>query len=517
MHLKRQSVIMLGLIWILSLSLFYLLARPFISSLNSDFHALDKLSFALYFALPFLYILILLGLTKIVLSKNKKKPKSPHITQNVKFTPDSTDMTQSQYVESLHNQPLFNAILKKAVSNAKRHNKILAVLIVHLNLNKNIDAEVNTLILREIEFRLSEILRASDIFSPIDETNLIVLLNDIYNPKFAGPVAQKILLSCTKPITIFDNDFSITANIGVAIFPNDGQFSEDLRRNATTAMQKAKYTGKSIYQYYSREMDIAAHEHIKLKNALRHAIKNNEFKLYYQPQFNVKTKSIDRVEALIRWEQPELGLLNPEVFIPLAEETGLIMQIGEWALREACRANKIWKQEGYEIIVAVNVSAKQFHGQDIAQIASEALMECDLSPDHLEIEITETAIIDNINTAIIKLHHIHSQGIRICIDDFGAGYTSISHLKKFPVSVLKIDQNFIKGIPYNQNDLAITTAVIALGHNLGLDLVAEGVETEEQFQFLAKHHCDFIQGYYLGQALPANEITALFAKQEKIR
>lgn len=280
------------------------------------------------------------------------------------------------------------------------------------------------------------------------------------------------------------------------------------------AMYKAKRAGGDIYQYYTHEMDAAAHEHIKLEAELRKAIQNKEFVLYFQPQLDLKDGTIKRVEALIRWEHPEIGLVPPIKFIPLAEESGLIMPIGEWALYEACRISKQWQDEGYDpITIAVNISPKQFRHQDVAKIVTDALKKSNLNPMQLEVEITETAVMDNVDEAINKLITINKMGVHISIDDFGTGYTSISYLRQFPVSVLKIDQTFIKGIPHNQNDLAITSAVIALGHNLGLKVVAEGVETVEQLQYLAEHNCDLIQGYFLSRPLPAAKIVEQFTKK----
>jgi EAL domain-containing protein (putative c-di-GMP-specific phosphodiesterase class I) len=228
--------------------------------------------------------------------------------------------------------------------------------------------------------------------------------------------------------------------------------------------------------------------------------------------------SIRRVETLIRWQDPELGLIPPSDFIPLAEETGLILPIGEWAMHEACRIAKQWIDEGYDpITVAVNISPKQFRHQDVAQVVIDALQQSKLDPQYLEVEITESAVMDDVETAIDRLNVIAKMGVRISVDDFGTGYTSISYLKQFPVSILKIDQHFIKGLPGNQDDCAITTTVIALAHNLNLEVIAEGVETAEQLQFLADHHCDLIQGYFLSRPLPANKIILQFNKRGEVK
>lgn len=418
---------------------------------------------------------------------------------------------------ALPNRVFFNEILNKAIGHAKRHSKVLAVLFIDLDRFKNInDALGHTtgdIVLKEMGNRFAGVLRAGDILARLGGDEYIILLNDIGHPKFAGPVAEKILNACGQPVKIDMHEFYITASIGICIFPNDGQSLEDLQRNADMAMYKSKRSGGGIYQYYTQEMNVAAHEHIQLEAALRKAIQNQEFILHYQPQLNLRDGTITRVEALIRWEHPELGIVSPAKFIPLAEETGLILPIGEWALREACRTCKKWQDEGYDpITVAVNISPKQFRHQDLAQVVSDVLKETGLEAKYLEIEITETAMMDNVENAINRLNAINNMGVRISIDDFGTGYTSISYLKQFPVSILKIDQHFIKGIPNNQNDVAITSAVIALGHNLGLEIVAEGVETAEQMQYLSDHHCDLIQGYFLSRPLPESKIILQFTR-----
>ena len=418
---------------------------------------------------------------------------------------------------SLPNRVFFNEILNKAINHAKRRDNYLGILFIDLDRFKNInDALGHTfgdLVLKEMGSRFNGILRTGDILARLGGDEFIILLNDIGNPKFAGPIAEKIINACAQPVKIESHEFFMTASVGISIYPDDGDSLEKLQKNADMAMYKAKRAGGGIYQYYSQEMDISAHEHIKLEASLRKAIQNKEFTLYLQPQMNLKTGKIKGVEALIRWEHPEHGLISPAKFIPLAEETGLIMPIGEWALHEACRLNKMWQDQGYEpITIAVNISPKQFRHQDVTQIVADALQSSGLHPKYLEVEITETAVMDNADIAISKLKSISEMGVKISVDDFGTGYTSINYLRQFPVSILKIDQTFVKGLPNNQNDVAITSAVIALAHNLGLEVVAEGVETVEQMQYLAEHNCDLIQGYFLSRPLPANKFVLQLAK-----
>lgn len=419
---------------------------------------------------------------------------------------------------SLPNRVFFNEILNKAIKHAAEHNKLLAVLFIDLDRFKTInDALGHSLgdaVLKEMALRFSSVLRASDVLARLGGDEFIVLLNDIAEAKLAGPIAEKILKTCTIPIKLDTHEFYVGTSVGISIYPSDGESLEDLQRNADIAMYKAKHSGGGVYLYYTNEMDTLAHEHIKLETALRKAIEDKEFVLHFQPQLNLKTGKILRVEALIRWDSPKYGLIPPMKFIPLAEETGLILPIGEWAIHEACRINKKWLDDGYEAIsIAVNISPKQFRHQDIAKIVEDSLADSNLDPSQLEIEITETAVTDNVEIAINKLNTLKSMGITISVDDFGTGYTSINYLRQFPVSILKIDQTFIKGLPQNQNDIAIATAVIALGHNLGLEIIAEGVETAEQLQFLLEHDCDYVQGYYLSRPVPEAKIREQLPKK----
>jgi len=419
---------------------------------------------------------------------------------------------------SLPNRVFFNEMLTKTISHSKRHKKNLAILFIDLDrfktINDALGHPIGDLVLKEIATRFSTVLRAGDVLARLGGDEFIILLNDVSQPKFASHVAEKLLQLCAQPIHVSTHEFFITTSIGICTYPEDGTSLEDLLKNADMAMYKAKRSGGGIFVYFTKEMNLEAHEHIKLEAALRRAITNKEFVLYYQPKLNLSDGVIMGVEALIRWEDPELGLVSPAKFIPFAEETGLILQIGEWALHEACRANKSWQDQGYQpISVAVNLSPKQFRHQNIDELVANALVDSGLAPEYLEIEITETAVMDDVATAISRLNDIKKMGVKISIDDFGTGYTSISYLKQFPVSVLKIDQSFIKGIPSNQDDTAITSAVIALAHSLDIKVVAEGVETPEQLQYLADHDCDMVQGYYLSRPLPEDKILFQLVKK----
>lgn len=422
------------------------------------------------------------------------------------------------HLTSLPNRVFFNDILNKAIRHAESTNQKLAILFIDLdrfkNINDSLGHSMGDLVLKEIAARFLAVLTPNDVLARLGGDEFIILLNDILNLEYAKSIAEKILLTCLKPIYINKFEFFITTSIGISIYKEDGNSLEELQKNADIAMYKAKREGGGVYCFYTKELNTQMNVNIKLESALRKAIQLNEFTIYYQPKVDLKTGMIQGVEALLRFENEELGSVNPETFIPIAEETGLIISIGEWTLRTACATAYSWQKAGYlPITIAVNLSAKQFQQENITQLIASILQETKLQPQYLELEITETAIMDNAEKAITRLKEIANMGIKIVIDDFGTGYTSINYLKQFPVSILKIDQTFIKGLPTNPNDIAITSAVISLGHNLGLKIVAEGVETKAQLQFLIEHECDYAQGYYLSHPLPPEKIILQFLKK----
>lgn len=425
----------------------------------------------------------------------------------------SVSNQEKESLTELPNRLLFNEALNKAISHAKRHNKVCAVLIIDIDAFKNINAtlgeSVGNYVLKEIGKRLIKTLRTEDLVAHLEGDEFIVLLNDITKPKFASIVAEKVLQVCAEPI----KEFSLTASIGISIYPNDGLSLENMLKNADTALYKAKHQGGNTYQFYTHGMNLEAREFIKLESDLRNAIDKNQLVLYYQPKLYIKKGSITGVEALLRWAHPELGILHPGQFIPIAEDIGLITKIGEWALNEACKMNKHWQNEGYEhFTVALNLSPKQFEHPDLTKTIGTILKETELDPKYLELELSESTIMDNIDVAKNRLDGIKALGVQLSIDRFGSGYTSISHLKQFPISAIKIDQSYIQGVPNNPNDTAITNAFIGLAHHLGLEVVAEGVETAEQVQYLTMQNCDIVQGYYLSHPLPAQKIVLQFKK-----
>ncbi len=428
-----------------------------------------------------------------------------------------TQIAKYDDLTSLPNRVFFNEILNKSLNHARRRQKHLAILLIDLDRFGQISSQLGQakcdIISKEIGKRLTSSLRTEDVVAKLDEDEFGILLNDIGKPKFASTVAEKILAVCSQPMKVDDFEFSLTASIGICIYPNDGLALEDLLRNADSALYKAKQGGGNNYQFHTDELDLEAREYIQLGAALREALNNNELILYYQPKLRVRDGNITSVESLMRWEHPALGIIQPSKFIPLAEETGLIMKIGEWAIREACRTAKYWQDEGYQhISVSVNLSTRQFHHPDTPKMIANALRMTGLNPQYLEFEINEHTVMDNMELSTAILENIKNTGVKISIDHFGTGYTSISHLKQIPVSAIKIDQTFIRGVPNNPDDCAIVQAIISLAHHLGLEVIAEGVESAEQVMYLSELNCDLVQGYFLSHPQSAQKVVSQFTK-----
>lgn len=433
-----------------------------------------------------------------------------------------TNLGRADNPSQLPNGVYFNEILNRAINHANRRQQILAVLLLDIDGFKRVFEKFGKhncdLILHEIGKRFSNVLRKEDVLAKIDGDEFIILLSDIHKPKFASMVAEKILNICSQLLKIDDHEFNLTTSIGISIFPNDGNTLEALIENADRALFSAKKDGGNRYQFHIEALHLEAKEYIKLESALRQALHNNQLALYYQPKFRLKAGTITGVEALMRWEHPTLGIISPSTFIQLAEESGMMMQIGEWALRDACERIKYWQNDGYEhLTVSLKMSPKQFYHPDIIKVFNKVFETVPMNPNYIELQINEKTIMDNVEEAAIILQNLKAIGVQLSIDHFGTGYTSIRYLKQFPISAIKIDQSYIKGIPNNVDDTAITSAVIALAHQLGLEVIAEGVESAEQIQFLSTQNCDIVQGYFLSHPLSAQKIVLQFKKlQEEV-
>jgi diguanylate cyclase (GGDEF)-like protein len=426
-------------------------------------------------------------------------------------------LTHVDPLTSLPNRIAFNEGINRALMHARRHSTLLALLLLDIDhfheIKKKYGITISNLLLEELGRRLSAVLRADDTLAHLETDEFAVLLTDVEHPKLIGPVAEKLLKASSVPFKINSQEIQLTISIGVGIFPEDGETLEDLQKHAAATLYQAKHQGGNLYQFSLPQRMLEAQDYIKLQDALRHALKNNEFLLHYQPKLDLKTWAIRGVEALIRWKHPELGLIDPVKFIPSAEETGLIIQIGEWTLREACRMNKEWQNEGYQgISMAVNLSPKQFYHPELKASVEKALRESSLDPLYLELEITEMTIMDDIPKVNALLHQLKDLGLALSIDDFGTGHTSLSYLKDFPINAVKIDQSFIKSLPEDSKNAAITTALIILAHQLDIKVIAEGVETMEQLQFLSSQNCDQVQGYFVSRPVPASKIAAQLTK-----
>jgi EAL domain-containing protein (putative c-di-GMP-specific phosphodiesterase class I) len=348
-----------------------------------------------------------------------------------------------------------------------------------------------------------------------DSNEFAILLTKIKDTQDIINTANNLNKALKKPIAGKETDFHITFSIGISFFPNDGEDAQTLLKNAGAALSRAKDHGSDNYQFYTADMNAKAVKRLTLENNLRRALERDEFEIYYQPKVNINTKKIVGMEALVRWRHPELGFISPSEFIPLAEDTGLIVPLSEWILRQACAQNKLWFDEGFPLNVAVNLSARQFQQQDLAQTILKIIEETGLEPGNLDLEITESSIMKNAEAAIKTLEELKKTGIRISIDDFGTGYSSLGYLKRLPIDILKIDRSFVQDVTSNPDDAARVMAIVTLAHNLRLKVVAEGVETEDQFKFLQLLKCDECQGYLFSEPVTAEKFRKLL--DEEIR
>lgn len=399
---------------------------------------------------------------------------------------------------------------------AKRHHQYIAVMFLDLDhfkdINDTLGHTIGDLLLIEAANRVRSLLREEDTVTRLGGDEFIILLPTT-NTEGAAQVAQKLLEIFQKPFHIQNNELNISASIGISLYPSDGADFETLYKNADTAMYRAKHNGRNIFCFFTEDMQRQTARNLALGNALRHAIERGELYLEYQPQFSLIDRTIIGAEALLRWNHPEFGNVSPAEFIPIAEETGTIMKIGEWVLRTALTMTKTWMDQGYApIIMAVNLSAVQFRSQNLPANVTTILNEIGISPEYLELELTESIAMHDPQRAIIMMNDLHNQGIRMSIDDFGTGYSSLSYLKKFNIYKLKIDQSFVRDIDIDPEDKAIVSAIINMSKSLGLLTIAEGVETIEQLNYLQEQGCDEIQGYYLSKPLPKEAFEALRQK-----
>ena len=414
----------------------------------------------------------------------------------------------------LPNRVLLEDRLVQAKAFANRQQTGFAVLFLDLDrfklINDTLGHAIGDELLRLVAYRLQRTLRETDTVARIGGDEFIVLLANTGGREDVALLAEKIMKSLSLPFCLRDHELFVTTSIGGCMYPEDDLDTEAMMKKADIAMYQAKALGRNNFQFYDSHMDQNASRRFVISNGLRKGMENHEFRLYYQPKINVSSGRIVAMEALVRWEHPELGLLSPLEFIQLAEETGLIVQLGEWVLREACRQNVQWHNEGItNLRVAVNLSGYQLQHKTLLTTIRNILAETGISPDSLEFEITESVIMQNPDFAVSILSAITDLGIHISIDDFGTGYSSLAHLKRFSVNTLKIDKSFVRDVNLSSTDAAIASAIIAMGNSLNLNVIAEGVETQAQYDFFKDKNCDQVQGYLFSRPLPSEEFVKM--------
>jgi diguanylate cyclase (GGDEF)-like protein/PAS domain S-box-containing protein len=423
-------------------------------------------------------------------------------------------MAQHDALTDLPNRSLLYDRVGQLVTQGRRNPHVFALLFIDLdrfkNVNDSLGHQVGDRLLQSVSERLLTCIRESDTVARIGGDEFVVLLAGLSEAKDAGTVAEKLQELLSQPFRFEGHDLHVTPSVGICTYPQDGADVETLMRNADTAMYHAKEMGRNNYQFFTPDMNAAAQRRLALENDLRRALERSEFILHYQPQIDLVTGDIIGFEALVRWRHPERAMVPPGEFIPVAEETGMINPLGEWVLHHTCVQAAEWLRAGHPPLqVAVNLSAHQFRREGVAATVARVLKESGLPAARLELEITESAIIHQPEQAIVTFNELSGMGVQLSIDDFGTGYSSLSYLKRFPIDKLKIDQSFVRDIHTDPDDAAIVTAIIAMAHSLGLEVIAEGVETAEQLAFLRTLGCDKAQGYYFSRPLPVHEFAAL--------
>jgi diguanylate cyclase (GGDEF)-like protein/PAS domain S-box-containing protein len=438
------------------------------------------------------------------------------VTDRRKAEETITYQAYHSLLTGLPNRSLLVIHLDRGLAQARRNQKKLAVLFLDLDRFKSINDTLGHLIgnqlLREVANRLRGVLGEPDAAAHVGADEFVLLVTDIIRPEEIIPVLDRIMAALRSPFHVDGQEVYLTASIGIGIYPEDGGSSETMLMNADIAMTHAKEQGRDNYQFFNTALNVRTVERLFFENSLRQSLERGQLVVFYQPLVHIESREITCLEALVRWRHPELGLLHPARFIPLAEEMGFATAIDEWVLRSACRQLKAWDKAGCPpVCVTVNFSARQFLQPDLAERVSRVLEATGLDPRYLDIEITESTAMKDIELAVPNLRKLKELGIKLSIDDFGTGYSSLTYLKRFPVHGLKIDQSFIRDVASDASDQAIVKAIIAMGHHLRLKIIAEGVETEEQLAFLRAGGCDEMQGYLFSEPLPPEGIEELLA------
>jgi diguanylate cyclase (GGDEF)-like protein len=446
-----------------------------------------------------------------------------HVQARIQYLASYDNLT------GLANRRLFRDQLERALASARTKEHMLGVLFMDLDrfkrVNDTLGHGAGDQLLQVVAERLRAHVRGSDLVGRIDVDELpaisrvggdefTVLLSKLDQPEDAGDVARRILRALPDPIDLGGHSVSVSASIGIAVFPVDGDDVETLVKHADAAMYAAKEQGRNNYQFFSRKINASALRRLSLESHLRDAIARNQLALYYQPRLDLRTGNVCAVEGLLRWTHPELGTVSPREFIPLAEESGLIVAIGDWVIRAACNQGRAWQDAGFEPIpISVNVSPRQFHDSDLRGLIGRHLRETGLLPRYLEVELTEHLLLQDDEDTALVLRDLRAMGVTISLDDFGTGYSSLSYLARFPLDTLKMDRCFVRDIDSDPAAAGVAKAVIGIGHSLGARVVAEGVDTFEQERFLREHGCDELQGFLLSGALPADEVVRFLTRK----
>ena len=470
---------------------------------------------------------------------------SVHTTQRRRFTEDEVNFLQSvanllavaierkhaeerlaylaqfDSLTGLPNRHLFHDRLVHTIAQAKRSGRSMAVLFIDLDrfklVNDTLGHHAGDKLLKETAVRLAQCVRGSDTVGRFSGDEFGAIVSDLSKPGDASLVAEKIIAALARPYDLDGHETFISASVGITLFPNDAEEAGALTKNADVAMYRAKEQGRNNYQYFTREMNERALDRVHMEVALRRAIERREFLLHYQPKVDLKTGAICGLEALLRWQHPEKGLVSPAAFIPVLEDTGLIVPVGEWVMREVCAQIRVWQRQGLSMPVAVNLSARQFQQKELEDTVRRVLQTTGVAASLLEFELTESMLMKDPEAAARTLRGLKEAGVKLSVDDFGTGYSSLAYLKRFPIDALKIDRAFIRDVTVDPDDAVIAQAIIGLGHSLKLKVIAEGVETEAQLDFLSTHHCNEIQGFYFARPLPVADCTLTLTEGRRLK
>jgi diguanylate cyclase (GGDEF)-like protein len=440
------------------------------------------------------------------------------VTERKRYQARIEQQANYDTLTGLANRSLLQDRLEQALLTASSYNSRLAVVFVDLDrfkfINDSLGHHIGDRLLKTMADRLESCVRDCDTVARLGGDEFVVLITGQTAPDQVRAVVERMLAVVAQPWITDQGEFNVSCSVGVALYPNDGTDAQTLLKHADSAMYRAKDSGRNNFQFFTRELNTLMTERLEMESRLRRALERDQFLLHYQPRIELCSGSIIGAEALIRWKLPEQGIVAPGRFIPLAEETGLIVPIGKWVLREACAQNKAWQDAGLEpIVVSVNVSARQFRQDNLVRTVAEVLEETGLEARYLELELTESMVMHDAAQLVAMLGELKRLGVHISVDDFGTGYSSLSYLKRFPVDRLKVDRSFVEHLATDSDDATIVHAIITLGHNLGLKVVAEGVEQPEQVSFLRLNQCDEAQGYFFCRPIEATALADRLRKR----